>query len=196
MPRFIALVAIQALSQAMLTSADKCMSYSVATITDCSPVTTSASVPAVPTETKTVTVTMPNCHVCECKREGGKDCVFTKTYTTEYEAVCPTGVITKTYTVEEIYPGVTEKPHIVTTTEGCPPGFTSDVVTCNTCGPAAITKTVTYPSGGSPWQPQPTGGSGANNGNNGNNPAVVTAGASKMGAVSALAAAFVVALAL
>lgn len=181
-------------------SADDCLSYSI-TITDCDPEPTAVTVqlPAV-TEVKTVTVVMPACHVCaECKADHDK-CAVTKTYVTVLDAVCKTGLTKTTYTVEEIYPGVTGTPALQTNKADCPAGFTTSAVTCHECGPNGVTKTITYPTNGQPIQtaaPNGNGnsgsgsGSGSGNGSgngNGNGAAVVTAGAAKSGAQTFMAA--------
>lgn len=181
-------------SFAAVASADDCLSYSITTITDCEPEPTPApsvvtvAAPAV-TEIKTVTVVMPACHVCaECEADSAK-CAVTKTYVTVLDALCPTGHSKATYTVEEIYPGVTGTPALRTNKADCPAGFTSSVVTCNSCGPIPITKTITYPTNGQPIQTAaPNGNTNTwNNGNNNKN-GVVTAGAAKSGAQSFMAA--------
>lgn len=142
----------------MLANAES-MSYSVSTITQCDAPT---GVTVIPKPSKVapgevVTVTMPQCPVCVCDN----DCIHTRTYTTALEVICPTGVATQTWTVEEIYSGMSELPTVVTT--GCPPGFTTTVTECPNCD--TVTKTITYPNGG---QPSITAAPG-NGGNKGNN---------------------------
>lgn len=130
---------------AQLAVAEQKYSISTTAFTTCGPVPT----PAPPTtgENGIVTVIMPACPDCTCA------CAHTKTYNTVYETVCPTGVTEVTYTVAEVYKGISTAPAIVNTV--IPHGFTTTVVTCNTCGPAAITKTLTVPV------TQPTGNPGA-----------------------------------
>ncbi|KAJ0164783.1 hypothetical protein CTA2_190 [Colletotrichum tanaceti] len=79
----------------------------------------------------------------ECKRCGCDTCTQTVTYTTEYDAFCPTGITRQKYEVTETYKGVAAKPTIPSA--DVPLGFTKDVQTCTTCGPTPITATITRP---------------------------------------------------
>ncbi|KAJ9296062.1 hypothetical protein DTO271G3_5637 [Paecilomyces variotii] len=69
-------------------------------------------------------------------------------YTTVFKDVCPTGVVSKTYTITEPCPCTAPRPphHI-------PSGFTSTVKTCDTCGPTPITETCTVPIETAPAPP-------------------------------------------
>lgn len=122
--------------------AAECFSYAVSTVTDCGPPTPTPSPATTTGPVETVTVTMPECHVCNCPSK-----TYTKVYTTAYELFCPRGVGHQTYTVTELYPGVTDTPVIAHST-ACPEGFTTTLATCNACGESPITKTLTVPSGG------------------------------------------------
>lgn len=161
----VLVVAMQVLSHIAVARAE-CVRYSLTTVVECGPATALPPPPNPAITTSVVTVTLPECS-CGCKSADNRACVYTKTYTTEYEALCPTGVAIQTWTVEEVYPGATAEPTISGGhPNGVPPGFTASVVTCETCGPAAVTKTVTYPIGGNPIILAPT--SGLNSGNNDN----------------------------
>ncbi|CEJ89185.1 hypothetical protein VHEMI05043 [[Torrubiella] hemipterigena] len=142
MAAFASLLVLLPIVAHPLVQAQQCFAYSVATITDCAPATTTVVQPTPTPSDGVVTVTMPECPHCHC------DCAHTKTYTTVYEAFCPTGVAQVTYTVNEIYSGMSTAPVLATPTE-IPHGFTTTVATCHECGEAPITKTLTYPVGGS-----------------------------------------------
>lgn len=142
MAAFSSLLVLLPIVAQPLVQAQQCFSYSVATITDCAPTTTINVKPMPPPTDGVVTVIMPECPHCHC------DCAHTKTYTTVYEAFCPSGVAQVTYTVNEIYSGMSTAPVLATPTE-VPHGFTTTVATCHKCGESPITKTLTYPVGGS-----------------------------------------------
>ena len=98
------------------------------------------------------TTSVVECEVCE---EGSKTLTLTvpcPEKTAVYEAVypqfCSTGLEPKTYTIthtcrEEV---CTPRPGI------CPPGFTTTVSVCSTCGASPITATLTLPISGNPTQ--------------------------------------------
>jgi len=85
------------------------------------------------TTTITDTVTSTYCPVCE---EGD---VYTTTYETVWSAFCPTGLEDKTYTITETCTGAKTTP----TSGYIPTGYTAVVSTCDTCGTAPITATLT-----------------------------------------------------
>ncbi|KAF5625325.1 uncharacterized protein FTJAE_10044 [Fusarium tjaetaba] len=62
-------------------------------------------------------------------------------YTTEYHEFCSTGLRLHTYTITEACHKETCQPR----TTGVPPGFTSTVTVCNSCGEKPITATLTVP---------------------------------------------------
>lgn len=62
-------------------------------------------------------------------------------YTTVYKDLCPTGLTSSTYTITKPCKSACEAP----TPGEIPPGFTTKVVTCTTCGEAYITATITCP---------------------------------------------------
>lgn len=132
------------LSQALLAHAD-CMSYSTATVTECGPTPTPAP-PIHHGPDGVVTILMPDCPSCSC------DCAYTKTYTTTFDVFCPTGVAKTTYTINEVYKGMSTAPAFATPTV-YPHGFTTTVATCTTCGSAPLVKTLTYPATGKPSAP-------------------------------------------
>ncbi|ETS76290.1 hypothetical protein PFICI_11677 [Pestalotiopsis fici W106-1] len=84
---------------------------------------------------------------CEC---GCPTCSHTSVYSTNYPIFCSTGVTDQTYTITETYHGMPTLPTFAEPTE-CPYGFTTEEVTCTVCGDAPITQTMTYPSGGCPY---------------------------------------------
>ncbi|KAF2999974.1 hypothetical protein E8E14_006213 [Neopestalotiopsis sp. 37M] len=117
---------------------------------------------------------------CEC---GCSTCSHTSVYSTNYPVFCSTGVTDTTYTITETYHGMSTLPTFAEPTE-CPYGFTTEEHTCTVCGDAPITKTMTYPSGGCPYDtglqsayptlaPTQTGASSphGSSGNNGSSPA-------------------------
>lgn len=129
----------------------QCFAYSSTLVTDCTPAAT-PSAPLSSTPSATVTVTMPECPDCGCSQ-----CTYTHTYTTTYPLFCPSGTVPHTYTVEEIYSGVSTKPALPPVT-GVPSGFTTGVETCTlTCGASALTRTLTYPIGGPTFLPEGKG---------------------------------------
>ena len=166
MTSLISLLSVLPLVAQPILADAECMSYSVETITDCGPAPTNAPPTSTPGPGGVITITMPACPHCTC------ECSHVKTYTTIYEAFCPTGVATVTYTVEEVYHGMSTAPGFPTPTD-LPHGFTTTVATCNSCGSAPITRTLTYPVGGQPSVPtsgpgQPgTSGSPGNSGGSG-----------------------------
>lgn len=66
---------------------------------------------------------------------------WTSTYTTEYDEFCSTGVKKHEYTVTETCYGE-PTPH---KEDYLPPGFSTTVDYCDTCGPEPLTKTLTVP---------------------------------------------------
>ncbi|RBQ68398.1 hypothetical protein FVER14953_01574 [Fusarium verticillioides] len=62
-------------------------------------------------------------------------------YTTEYHEFCSTGLRLHTYTITE----ACHKEKCQPRTTGVPPGFTSTVTVCNSCGERPITATLTVP---------------------------------------------------
>ncbi|SCN83183.1 uncharacterized protein FFM5_02967 [Fusarium fujikuroi] len=62
-------------------------------------------------------------------------------YTTEYHEFCSTGLRLHTYTITE----ACHKEKCQPRTTGVPPGFTSTVTVCNSCGEKPITATLTVP---------------------------------------------------
>jgi hypothetical protein len=62
-------------------------------------------------------------------------------YTTEYHEFCSTGLRVHTYTITE----ACHKEKCQPRTTGVPPGFTSTVTVCNSCGSEPITATLTVP---------------------------------------------------
>ncbi|KAF9770231.1 hypothetical protein IL306_012253 [Fusarium sp. DS 682] len=62
-------------------------------------------------------------------------------YTTEYHEFCSTGLRLHTYTITE----ACHKEKCQPRTTGVPPGFTSTVTVCNSCGSEPITATLTVP---------------------------------------------------
>ncbi|KAF5703426.1 hypothetical protein FMUND_13008 [Fusarium mundagurra] len=62
-------------------------------------------------------------------------------YTTEYHEFCSTGLRLHTYTITE----ACHKERCQPRTTGVPPGFTSTVTVCNSCGEKPITATLTVP---------------------------------------------------
>ncbi|KAG4257896.1 hypothetical protein FPRO03_02851 [Fusarium proliferatum] len=77
-------------------------------------------------------------------------------YTTEYHEFCSTGLRLHTYTITE----ACHKEKCQPRTTGVPPGFTSTVTVCNSCGEKPITATLTVPCPEAtptkgPWKPQP-----------------------------------------
>ncbi|KAL5621062.1 hypothetical protein FOBRF1_004308 [Fusarium oxysporum] len=80
-------------------------------------------------------------------------------YTTEYQEFCSTGLRLHTYTITE----GCHKEKCQPRTTGVPPGFTSTVTVCNSCGEKPITATLTVPCPeatptkglGKPPKPQP-----------------------------------------
>lgn len=135
---------------------DVCYAYSSSAITECeAPITsTLTSTSAPPDPTKTITVTMPECRSASC--EG---CTYTRTYTKTGTIFHPTGTACQTWTVKEVYPGVSTSPVILQST-GLPDGFTTTVATCtNTCGASKVTATLEYPTGGKTFTTGTTGGS-------------------------------------
>ncbi|KAF5650593.1 hypothetical protein F52700_310 [Fusarium sp. NRRL 52700] len=62
-------------------------------------------------------------------------------YTTEYHEFCSTGLCLHTYTITE----ACHKEKCQPRTTGVPPGFTSTVTVCNSCGEKPITATLTLP---------------------------------------------------
>jgi hypothetical protein len=131
------------------------LTYATATITQCF---TQGGL-AVPT----VTVVAPTCIIkqpavtggpiiievqapdCDC---GCPTCVQTLEYTTKYPAFCSTGLYDQEYVITETYKGMEAKP---TMDHDLPFGFTYDVQTCTTCGPEAVTATITYPVSDRPY---------------------------------------------
>lgn len=131
------------------------LTYATATITQCF---TQGGL-AVPT----VTVVAPSCIIkppavtggpiivevqapdCDC---GCPTCVQTLEYTTRYPAFCSTGLYDQEYVITETYKGMEAKP---TMDHDLPFGFTYDVQTCTTCGPEAVTATITYPVSDRPY---------------------------------------------
>jgi hypothetical protein len=131
------------------------LTYATATITQCF---TQGGL-AVPT----VTVVAPTCIIkqpavtggpiivevqapdCDC---GCPTCVQTLEYTTRYPAFCSTGLYDQEYVITETYKGMEAKP---TMDHDLPFGFTYDVQTCTTCGPEAVTATITYPVSDRPY---------------------------------------------
>ncbi|KAJ6788862.1 hypothetical protein PWT90_09436 [Aphanocladium album] len=175
------LVARYALAQAQ--------QYSISTteFTTCGPVPTQE--PPKTGGNGIITVVMPACPDCKC------ECAHTKTYTTIYETVCPTGVTQVTYTVAEVYKGISTAPVVVSTE--IPHGFTTTVTACDVCGPETVTKTLTIPitaqqTGGPALGAQQPGGQqpggqrpgGGKNGTNPNPP--VIGSSSKLQTVSSL----------
>ncbi|KAJ9250117.1 hypothetical protein DTO207G8_6253 [Paecilomyces variotii] len=69
-------------------------------------------------------------------------------YTTVFKDLCPTGVISKTYTITEACPCTAPRPP-----HHMPSGFTSTVKSCHTCGPTPITETCTVPIETAPAPP-------------------------------------------
>ncbi|KAF5252692.1 hypothetical protein FANTH_2319 [Fusarium anthophilum] len=77
-------------------------------------------------------------------------------YTTEYHEFCSTGLRLHTYTITEDC----HKEKCQPRTTGVPPGFTSTVTVCNSCGEKPITATLTVPcpeatATKGPGKPQP-----------------------------------------
>ncbi|KAF4430278.1 hypothetical protein FACUT_8937 [Fusarium acutatum] len=77
-------------------------------------------------------------------------------YTTEYHEFCSTGLRLHTYTITE----ACHKEKCQPRTTGVPPGFTSTVTVCNSCGEKPITATLTVPcpeatATKGPGKPQP-----------------------------------------
>ncbi|CVL08032.1 uncharacterized protein FMAN_09650 [Fusarium mangiferae] len=62
-------------------------------------------------------------------------------YTTEYHEFCSTGLRLHTYTITE----ACHKEKCQPRTTGVPPGFTSTVTVCNSCGEKPVTATLTVP---------------------------------------------------
>ncbi|KAF4345826.1 hypothetical protein FBEOM_202 [Fusarium beomiforme] len=75
-------------------------------------------------------------------------------YTTEYQMFCSTGLRVHTYTITEPCHEAKCKPHVT----GVPPGFTTTVTVCNSCGPEPVTATLTVPCEATPTKgPSPPG---------------------------------------
>ncbi|KAK3179217.1 hypothetical protein K4F52_009337 [Lecanicillium sp. MT-2017a] len=152
------LIGALSLLLAHVADAQQCMQYATAIVTTCGAVPTIK--PVVPHEV--LTITMPDCWGETCD----KGAVCTKSYTTVCPVPNPTGTTDHTWTVEEIYRGITAVPSVAPT-GGVPHGYTTFVDTCTVEGGVA-TKTFTVPKGAPTWadygndqgQPKPD-----NNGN-------------------------------
>ncbi|KAI0430744.1 hypothetical protein F5Y09DRAFT_220641 [Xylaria sp. FL1042] len=113
-------------------------------------------------ETITVSYTMPRCTSCGCP-----GCTIVSSFMTTCTAFQTGGVPgtkVQSYAITETYVGLSSLPRFEQPTQ-MPYGFTAQVHTCDagTCGPNAITATMTYPAGGGPFvaAPIPANGSGA-----------------------------------
>ncbi|KAM0200775.1 hypothetical protein ACHAPQ_000958 [Fusarium lateritium] len=131
------------------------LTYATATITQCF-TKGGLAVPTVTVVAPTVTIRQPavtggpiivevQAPDCDC---GCPTCVQTLEYTTKYPAFCSTGLYDQEYVITETYKGMEAKP---TMDHDLPFGFTYDVQTCTTCGPEAVTATVTYPVSDRPY---------------------------------------------
>ncbi|KAI1278231.1 hypothetical protein F5Y07DRAFT_397788 [Xylaria sp. FL0933] len=106
-------------------------------------------------ETITVSYTMPPCTSCGCP-----GCTVVSSFTTTCMAFHTEGVVgtkVQSYAITETYVGISSLPRFEQPTQ-MPYGFTAQVHTCDagTCGPKAITATMTYPAGGGPFIATPT----------------------------------------
>ncbi|KAI0973385.1 hypothetical protein F4678DRAFT_477847 [Xylaria arbuscula] len=110
-------------------------------------------------ETITVSYTMPPCTSCGCP-----GCTVVSSFTTGCQAFHTEGVKVQSYAITETYVGLSSLPSFDLPTQ-MPYGFTAQVHTCDagTCGPEAITATMTYPAGGGPFvaTPVPVHGAGS-----------------------------------
>ncbi|KAI1307110.1 hypothetical protein F5Y03DRAFT_405696 [Xylaria venustula] len=102
-------------------------------------------------ETITVSYTMPPCTSCGCP-----GCTVVSSFTTGCQAFHTEGVKVQSYAIAETYVGLSSLPSFDLPTQ-MPYGFTAQVHTCDagTCGPEAITATMTYPAGGGPFLATP-----------------------------------------
>ncbi|KAI1423144.1 hypothetical protein F5Y12DRAFT_786243 [Xylaria sp. FL1777] len=116
-------------------------------------------------ETITLSYTMPPCTSCGCP-----GCTVVSSFTTAcsaFHTADTPGMTVQSYAITETYVGLSSIPSFEQPTQ-MPYGFTAQVHTCDagTCGPKAITATMTYPAGGGPFVtvPVPAHSSGYNSG--------------------------------
>jgi len=123
------------------------LSYTTSTVTECFPSSTTSSPLAPPTPAPTqVTVTMPACPDCDCAT-----CARTSVFVATFAVFCPSGTTRQTYTVTEVYRGMSSLPAFAGPPTAVPYGFTTGVETCTVCGEKPVVATMTYPSGGRPY---------------------------------------------
>lgn len=122
--------------------------YTTQTMTDCFKATQSDFGPPEPTKGPdgTWTITMPKCHNCHCP-----DCTYTHSYTATFDVFNPNGTSKWTYSIEEVYPGMSTMPSSAVPTS-VPYGFTKGVRTCRICGEGTVVATMTYPRGAPPYR--------------------------------------------
>lgn len=96
------------------------------------------------------TINMPECKDCDCST-----CSYTHTYSTVLDAFNAQGVAAYTYSIKEVYRGMSAMPAELTPTD-VPYGFTAHEETCTSCGDEALTAVMTFPRGGSPYQAKAT----------------------------------------
>lgn len=148
-----ALAASGAYAQSSSVTATPSTSYLTVTYSDCP----SMSMENMVTITNGVTVTYcPECDMASSKPG------YTTVYTTQYEALCPTGMTTSTYTVTESCTDST--PTWTPGPKHIPQGFTVTTQVCTQCAETPQTVTITQPCGceaheGSVVTPTATAGS-------------------------------------